>query len=241
MTKHAIIIIGASSGIAKAFIKEQSQRFPDAEIITISRHRDTPHPAADLHYCCDYSSAGIADTADKIITGDYSVSSITVFNGILHNDDIGMPEKRLEDLNLEYSRSLFDTNTLLPIQWLQALLPVMKSKQTCTFTALSARVGSISDNRLGGWYSYRASKAALNMMFKSAAVELARRAKNVKLLLFHPGTTDTQLSEPFQANVPEDKLFSPEFVAQQLSDIQSQLSPDGSASYLDWQGQSISW
>ena len=241
MTKQAIIVIGASSGIAKAFIKQQSQRYPDAQIITVSRQGDAPAPEVDVHYRCDYSSAGIADIAEKMRAGDYTVPSITVFNGILHNDEIGMPEKRLEDINLEYSRSLFDTNTLLPMQWLQALLPLMKSKKPCIFTALSARVGSISDNRLGGWYSYRASKAALNMMFKSAAVELARRAKNVKLLLFHPGTTDTQLSEPFQANVPEDKLFSPEFVAQQLSDIQSQLTPDGSASYLDWQGQSISW
>ena len=105
----------------------------------------------------------------------------------------------------------------------------------------SARVGSISDNRLGGWYSYRASKAALNMMIKTAAIELARRAKNIKLIAFHPGTTDTPLSKPFQKNVPENKLFSAEFVAKQLLDIVENTPIDQSPSYLDWQGETINW
>ena len=105
----------------------------------------------------------------------------------------------------------------------------------------SARVGSIEDNRLGGWYSYRASKAALNMMLKSTAIEFARRSKNIKLIAFHPGTTDTTLSEPFQKNVPVGKLFQPSFVAQQLLSILEDVSVDGRASFLDWKGNDIDW
>ena len=106
---------------------------------------------------------------------------------------------------------------------------------------LSARVGSINDNRMGGWYSYRASKAALNMLLKTAAIEYARRAKNVKLIAFHPGTTDTTLSKPFQKNIPEDKLFKPDFVARQLLMLVAKTPIDGTLSYLDWDHQSIDW
>ena len=125
--------------------------------------------------------------------------------------------------------------------WIQKLTPVLTGKSPCTFVLFSARVGSISDNRLGGWYSYRASKAALNMMVKTAAIELARRAKNIKLIAFHPGTTDTPLSKPFQKNVPESKLFSAEFVAKQLLEIVEKTPHDQMASYLDWQGEKINW
>jgi len=111
----------------------------------------------------------------------------------------------------------------------------------CVVAVLSARVGSITDNQLGGWYSYRASKAALNMVLKSAAVEYRRRLPRVKLLAFHPGTTDTALSRPFQRGVAPEKLFSPEFVARRLAQLLDQLQPDGELSYLAWDGSSIEW
>lgn len=109
-------------------------------------------------------------------------------------------------------------------------------------------MGSIEDNKLGGWYSYRASKAALNMFFKTAAIEVARRAKNTKLILFHPGTTDTKLSKPFQRNINSKKLFTTKFVAEQLYILtqqttgeQNRLEHNCEASYLDWQGKKIAW
>ena len=132
-------------------------------------------------------------------------------------------------------------NTFLPALWLKTLAPLLRSKEVCRIALLSARVGSISDNRAGGWYSYRASKAALNMLIQSAAIEFARRAKNVKLLAFHPGTVDTPLSAPFQHNVPDGKLFTPEYVAHQLLDLLTALPADGRASYLDYAGKPIAW
>ena len=155
-----------------------------------------------------------------------------------------MPEKKLEEINSDYFMQLLHSNTLVPLLCLQSIVPLLNHKTHCTITALSARVGSINDNKLGGWYTYRASKSALNMLFKTAAIELARRAKNTKLILFHPGTTDTQLSKPFQKNVPADKLFTPDFVAQQLFKFtyeNPQLELNGEPAYLDWQGNTIKW
>ncbi|MEJ6476357.1 SDR family NAD(P)-dependent oxidoreductase [Pseudoalteromonas piscicida] len=257
MTKRAIVVIGSSSAIAQAFIATQAARDPNMKILTISRSSKAPFCAdthdkkencscencscEDTHFKCDYSPEQVAQVVNSIRKLELELHSVTIFNGVLHQGTSQYPEKKLEDLNLKHSMALFEANTMLPMLWMQALLPALKGKHKCVFTALSARVGSISDNHLGGWYSYRSSKAALNMMFKSAAVELARRAKNIKLVLFHPGTTDTPLSKPFQANVPAEKLFQPEFVARQLSKIISNIEVDGTVSYLDWQNKKIEW
>ena len=107
--------------------------------------------------------------------------------------------------------------------------------------ALSARVGSIGDNRLGGWYGYRSSKASLNMMLRTLSIEYARRAKNVKIIAFHPGTSDTPLSKPFRRSVPNEKLFTPQFVAERLCGIMHNAEIDGQLSYLDWDNKSIPW
>ena len=165
---------------------------------------------------------------------------VIICNGILHNPQL-MPEKRLEQLDSANLETVFRANTLVPMLWLKGLLPILNSPQPCTVAVLSARVGSIGDNRLGGWYSYRASKSALNMLLKTAAIELSRRARQIKLIAFHPGTTDTHLSRPFQANVPDGKLFRPEFVARQLMAILSRAEADGELAYLDWQGKPIPW
>ncbi len=152
--------------------------------------------------------------------------------------------KKLEEINSDYFNQLMHSNALIPMFCLQSIMPLLSHKTHCTITALSARVGSINDNQLGGWYTYRASKAALNMLFKSAAVEFARRAKNSKLVLFHPGTTDSALSKPFQKNVAPEKLFTAEFVAKQLFELTNHnldLALNGEPAYIDWQGRCIPW
>jgi NAD(P)-dependent dehydrogenase (short-subunit alcohol dehydrogenase family) len=130
---------------------------------------------------------------------------------------------------------------VVPSLWLAALSQSLTRGSSCKIAALSARVGSISDNRLGGWYSYRASKAALNMVMKSAAIEYSRRLPGVKIVAFHPGTTDTALSRPFQRGVPEGKLFAPDFVAQRLASLLDSIEVDGELSFLDWDGKKIEW
>jgi NAD(P)-dependent dehydrogenase (short-subunit alcohol dehydrogenase family) len=246
MITQQTLIIGANSDIGKA-ISDQIQRSENTGLILISRGFST-----------DTSVDVINDNVNKITVKDYQAQSIDqaiielsayddvpitqvfVCNGILHSENI-QPEKRLEDFDVEAFQQVITSNTLTPMLWIQKLTPLLTGKFPCKFVVFSARVGSISDNRLGGWYSYRASKAALNMMIKTASIEFSRRAKNIKLIAFHPGTTDTPLSKPFQKNVPSNKLFTSEFVAKQLLEIVENAPVDQTASYLDWEGKSINW
>jgi NAD(P)-dependent dehydrogenase (short-subunit alcohol dehydrogenase family) len=152
-----------------------------------------------------------------------------------------VPEKRFEDISENNLHEILQCNTIIPALWMKVLFRILKGKKDCVVSVLSARVGSIQDNHLGGWYSYRASKAALNMILKSLAIEYRRRAKNVKILAFHPGTTDTALSKPFQSSVASNKLFTPQFVAEKLSTIMDTIIIDGELSFLDWDGKVISW
>ncbi|CAM4193416.1 SDR family NAD(P)-dependent oxidoreductase [Pseudoalteromonas byunsanensis] len=244
MTNQAIIIIGASSTIAKAFVREQHKRYPQHLIITISRSDiedfDEHFKGQHQHIICDNSPWEIARITNELASFIAQAQSITIFNGQLHDANF-KPEKRLEDIQSEYLQWLFKVNTITPLLWLKGVGVHLNHHSKCVLTCLSARVASIDDNQLGGWYGYRASKAALNMAVKTVAIELARRAKHCKCVLFHPGTTDTPLSEPFQSNVPEDKLFDPEFVAKQLSNLITQRIADGQIDYIDWQGKTINW
>lgn len=231
------IIIGAGSAIAQAVIQSHANA---ENIITVSRKLpDQSNPAIHA-FTSDYSPTSIAKVIQQIKDLNLgSIDRVYICNGVLQNDNIKV-EKRIEDLDPESFMSVLHSNTLTPILWVQALLPILR-QQNCTITVFSARIGSISDNNLGGWYSYRASKAALNMLLKNACVEYAKRAKGVKILAFHPGTTDTPLSKPFQKNVPKGKLFSPEFVATSLEEIIQNLEVDGQLSFKDWQGKDILW
>ena len=138
-------------------------------------------------------------------------------------------------------RQVFEVNAFLPMRVLAALSPVLKRSTAPRIAVLSARVGSIGDNRLGGWYSYRGSKAALNMMLQCAALELRRLNPAAKLIAYHPGTVDTPLSKPFQANVDAEKLLAPEVAAAALDRVISGVESDGALSYLDWRGDTIPW
>ena len=194
---------------------------------------------------CDYTEASIIDTCETIKTlldemQLKTISRVCICNGILHNENV-WPEKRIEELTSDSLIEVFSINSVTPLLWLKALITLVKSPSDCVITVFNARIGSIGDNRSGGWYSYRASKAALNMLLKTAAIEYARRAKNVKLISFHPGTTDTALSKPFQGSVKKENLFTPDFVAQHLVRIMNRQNVDGELSFIDWENKAIVW
>lgn len=247
MITQQTLIIGANSAIAQAIATEYSG-LSNSEIILISRgfsdsalanYQNLPN--AKLITVEDYSANSIELAVKQIQSGSIlPITNVFMCNGILHSETI-QPEKRLEDFDAESFNQVMSANALTPMLWLQKLVPILTGKLRCNLVVFSARVGSISENQLGGWYSYRASKAALNMMLKTASVELARRAKNIKVIVFHPGTTDTELSKPFQKNVPKGKLFTCEFVAQQLLEIVKRQELDHTASFLDWKGETINW
>ena len=165
---------------------------------------------------------------------------VIVATGILH-DDLVSPEKALKDLNEQQMAHIFQANTWVPSLMAKYFIPLMCSQKQTVFAALSARVGSISDNRLGGWYSYRASKAALNMILRNIAIEVGRIRKQMIVVGLHPGTVDSPLSEPFQARVAKDHLFSPSQSAGYLADVISQLNPEDSGYFFGWDGQRIEY
>jgi len=149
------------------------------------------------------------------------------------------PEKALKDIDISYMMDLYYVNTVLPALIMKFVLPLIPSDHSYVFAAFSARVGSISDNRLGGWYSYRASKAALNMLIKTAAIEVGRRNKNAVVVGLHPGTVDSKLSKPFQSNVPAESLFSPQQSAAYLASVINNLNQKDSGHVFAWDGQKI--
>ncbi|MEZ5744869.1 MAG: SDR family oxidoreductase [Sphingomonadaceae bacterium] len=134
---------------------------------------------------------------------------------------------------------VFAVNTIGPALIAKHFLPLLPRDRRAIFAALSARVGSISDNRLGGWHSYRASKAALNMLVRNFAIEVGRNNREAVVVALHPGTVDTSLSDPFQSGVPDDKLFTPAFSAAKLLDVLSSLEPQDSGGHFDWAGKPV--
>jgi NAD(P)-dependent dehydrogenase (short-subunit alcohol dehydrogenase family) len=189
---------------------------------------------------CDYSEAALAALAIQLQEESADIRRLIICNGVLQGEGY-RPERALNQLKTSAMEQVFEVNTFLPMRVLAFLAPVIKRSSAPRIAVLSARVGSIGDNGLGGWYSYRGSKAALNMMLRCAALEMRRVNSAAKIMAYHPGTVDTPLSQPFQTNVAPEKLFSPERAAKALDTVLSNLEADGELSYLDWRGETIPW
>jgi NAD(P)-dependent dehydrogenase (short-subunit alcohol dehydrogenase family) len=251
--KKYALIIGANGGIGREVVRQLSAQPQFETIFTLSRGE-----ATDAHDASTQVVHKVMDTANEVAVKSFidelkaqgiKLSLIICTTGILHQESVSAdgtegvklkPEKRLEDMHERQLSEYFRVNSILPAIWLQNLVNVV-DKQGAKIVFFSARVGSISENALGGWYGYRASKAALNMLVKTAAIEYKRRAPQTSLICYHPGTVDTGLSKPFQANVKPGKLFTPEFTVEQLLSICRNLSPEESPFYLDWKGETIPW
>ena len=237
------LVIGAGSAIAQALIQQSLQQ--GDSIVAVSRQTSGCgefSAGSRLRWLqCDYTESSIDAVCAELRESGFTFDRVTICNGILHHESLS-PEKRLENVSLDRLETVMRINAFVPIWWVKALKPVLKaSRKSCVITVLSARVGSIADNHSGGWYAYRASKAALNMMMKTAALEYAREAKYVRFLLFHPGTTDTPLSKPFQRNVKPENLFSPDFVAAKLMAIQGNTETGEPIQFIDWQNSRVPW
>jgi NAD(P)-dependent dehydrogenase (short-subunit alcohol dehydrogenase family) len=162
--------------------------------------------------------------------------------GVLHDATVGMaPEKRLADVRADILAASFAVNAFAPLLVAKHFETLLARRERAVFASISARVGSIGDNRLGGWYAYRGAKAAQNMFTKTLAIEWARSRRNVVCVALHPGTTDTDLSRPFQANVPPEKLFAPERTVRQLLQVIDRLTPADTGRFLAWDGSGIPW
>jgi NAD(P)-dependent dehydrogenase (short-subunit alcohol dehydrogenase family) len=236
MTVHKAVIIGAGGiGLALADKWQKSGQY-DVHVVS----RSIPAEAQWQGWQSDYSDESLVEISACIAAVPGELSRLVITNGVLQGDGF-RPERALRQLSRAAMTHVLEINTVLPMIALAAFESQLKNVSRPRVAVLSARVGSIGDNHLGGWYSYRASKSALNMMLQCAAIELHRVNRTLKLIAFHPGTTDTPLSKPFQRGVPADKLFTPEFVADQLTAILDTIESDGRLSYLDWAGELIPW
>ncbi|WP_163648376.1 SDR family NAD(P)-dependent oxidoreductase [Modicisalibacter sp. 'Wilcox'] len=235
------VVTGAGGGIGRAVLDHLLASDRPGRVLAVSRHpiehRDPRLEALTLDLA---RQAGRETLAGRLDGAPVHL----LFNaiGLLHDTARGVqPEKRLEELDADTLGHLFHVNATTPALLLQALHGSLKGRHPVIVASLSARVGSIDDNRLGGWYGYRASKAAHNMLMRTAAIELARYNRRSLVLCLHPGTTDTTLSRPFQSRVPEGKLFTPAFVAERLFAVINARRPEDTGSFWDWAGQPIAW
>jgi NAD(P)-dependent dehydrogenase (short-subunit alcohol dehydrogenase family) len=226
---YRALVWGASGGIGRAFCDEIAADPRCGELVRISRR------GGDLTY--DPDDEGSIDEAARKAAGEKGLHLVICAVGTLHGADYG-PEKALRQLEEDAFTKVMRTNALLPALVAKAVVPHL-DKERSAFAALSARVGSISDNLLGGWHSYRASKAALNMLLRNIAIETARRNKGAVITGLHPGTVDTGLSKPFQGNVPDGKLFSPAHSAGMMLDVLNGLTPEQSGDVFDYVGERI--
>jgi NAD(P)-dependent dehydrogenase (short-subunit alcohol dehydrogenase family) len=233
-----IVIIGASGAIGIAFTQQLSALYPGATVHIFSRNELRASAKNTIHHLIDYKNDASIEAAAAVASKDAPLDMVIVTTGILHVDGV-MPEKALRELSAENFHYLFEVNAILPALIAKHFLPKMNRDNRSIFAALSARVGSISDNQLGGWYAYRASKAALNMIIKNAAIEIGRRNKKSIIVGLHPGTVDSRLSKPFQGNVPDGKLFTANFSVNKLLEVLEGLTPEHSGRCFAWDGKEI--
>ena len=232
------IVIGASGGIGRALTLALARNSKSGTIYALSRRKTGDWPSGvDPGYLDLLDEASIKAAADRIAEAG-TPDLVLIATGFL-SDGETQPEKSWRHQELQAYRRVFDINTFGPALIAKHFLPIMPTDRRAIFAALSARVGSISDNGLGGWHAYRASKAALNMLIRNFAIEWARRNDQAVCVGLHPGTVDTGLSKPFQSNVPEDRLFSAKQSASYLLDVIERLSPADTGKVFDWAGKEI--
>ena len=227
------VIIGASGGIGAAFEAALIEEGAFDVVHGFARSR-TGAQHLDL-----LDEASIAAAAATVAKGP-PPSLVIVATGLLHAGEHS-PEKALRDLDPDWLARVYAVNAIGPALVAKHFLPIMPKAARTVFAALSARVGSISDNHLGGWYGYRASKAALNMLIRTIAIEERRRNPRAIVVALHPGTVDTALSRPFQGQVQPHRLFDPERAALQLLDVIEELKVADSGKLFDFEGKDVAF
>ncbi len=245
----AVAILGASGGIGTALCKLLAQR-PDISVIHATYHESSQATAAQGASDGE-ASAGVRIVWSRVNATDERavcawVESLGTVDwlincvGMLHNSSHG-PEKSIRVFDPEHFQRSMSVNCLPTLLLGKYARNALKASQQPVFATISARVGSIEDNHLGGWYSYRASKAALNMSLKCLAIEWFRLSPKIRVAALHPGTTDSRLSKPFQQHVPKAQLFSSDKTASLLIEQIEQLHDRASGQFIAYDGEVIPW
>lgn len=233
-----IAITGVSGALGKAFVNNLAAIDNVETINVFSRSEENFHSEKIFTHLINYKNEDEIIEASKISSAKRSLDLVIVANGILHNEK-AFPEKKISEITVEKFEEVFFVNTILPSIIAKHFIPKLSQNNQSIFAFMTARVGSISDNKLGGWYAYRASKAALNMVIKNLSIEVGRKNKNAVLVGLHPGTVASNLSKPFQSNVPEKKLFTPDQSVKYLLKILFNLKIADTGKIFAWNGDEI--
>ena len=234
--KENIIIAGSTGAIGGEFTELYANNSNVEKIIALSRKPTNTNHNKIQSVEIDYYNEATFKNLDEISQLD-SISKIIIATGILHTDQI-RPEKSIDSIASEDMRKVFQVNVFGPILLVKKLLPLIKKSKGVKIVFLTARVGSISDNVLGGWHSYRSSKSALNMMIKNLAIELKRLNKEHVVIGIHPGTVKSHLSEPFLRHVKHD-IFNPKESVDLMTQVISKVSQTDSGKCFDFSGKVI--
>ena len=234
--KENIIIAGSSGAIGGEFTELYANNSNVEKIIALSRKPTNTNHNKIQSVEIDYYNEATFKNLDEISQLD-SISKIIIATGILHTDQI-RPEKSIDSIAAEDMKQVFQVNVFGPILLVKKLIPLIKKSKGVKIVFLTARVGSISDNVLGGWHSYRSSKSALNMMIKNLAIELKRLNKEHVVIGIHPGTVKSHLSEPFLRHVKHD-IFNPKESVDLMTQVISKVSQTDSGKCFDFSGKVI--
>lgn len=232
------VVIGGSGGIGGAFVAHLADQ-THYELIATYRSKV---PEGSLSEAAQWHPLDVED-AEQIGEFCAQLGEVGLFInavGMLHTASQG-PEKSLRQIDPEFFLQSIRINTLPTLLFAQHLPKHFRHQQPAVFATVSARVGSIEENHLGGWYSYRASKAALNQALKTTAIEWQRNLRNVCVAALHPGTTDTALSRPFQRNVPAEQLFTPQHSVTCMMNVIERLTPEKTGRFWSFDGEILPW
>lgn len=246
--KH-ILIAGISGAIGKALAEHYLTADKRLEIIGLCRDPSAvtfdSGIAARVHLIpWDAASSTdpgqIASDIEQVLAPEEGLDGIIYAAGFLHGQGI-QPEKRLEDLDAEALAHAFAVNATGFALLMRAVAPWLRHRRFKTVAAISAKVGSISDNGFGGWYAYRSSKAALNMLVRNLSIELPRKCRPLACVSIHPGTTLSPLSEPFSRSLAQLKVHQPAETAKNIVGVMDGLTEDSNGQFLGWDGSRIPW
>jgi NAD(P)-dependent dehydrogenase (short-subunit alcohol dehydrogenase family) len=232
-----VAIIGSSGAIGRAFLDAYIADKDISNIYSISRTEVKSNDKRIIHINIDVTDeVSVKAAASKI--EENRLDRLIVATGVLHTKSFG-PEKSIKDIKIENFVKIFSVNTFGPALIGKYFLPLMTKDQKSIVAFLSARVGSISENKLGGWYAYRASKSALNQIIKNFSIEAKRTNSSGIIIGLQPGTVKSKLSEPFQKNVKKGKLFLPEDSVDSLVKVIENVMQNDSGKIFDWEGEEI--
>ncbi|KAH7568482.1 hypothetical protein JRO89_XS06G0005600 [Xanthoceras sorbifolium] len=252
------MVQGASRGIGLQFVKQLLEKTDRGHVIATCRNPNGATGLLDLKnkfaerleiLHLDVTVESTIEASATSVREKYgSLNLLINASGILSIPNVLQPETTLNKVEKSSLMLAYEINAVGPILVIKHMWPLLKvgggtgtERDVAVVANLSARVGSIGDNRLGGWHSYRSSKTALNQLTKTVSVEFARRKDPVICILLHPGTVDTDLSRPFQRNVPDGKLFTKEFSVQKLLGIINKAKSHDNGKFFAWDGQEIPW